>query len=147
MKIQTNKGAIYGPFDKIEALIGFNSISKFLINSGLKYEEECLKLNENFQTSISNVYAFGSIMTSWNKDLGKPEQTFIHNGNKEKSKVILNDIVKKLLIEKKIPFNSRFFISSPKKKITLKGKLKILLKKFCSIQLNFINKFICGIHF
>lgn len=91
-------------FDNVTALIGFDSKCDLFKKIGLVYEEDCLKLDNDFQTSLRNVYAIGSISARWNKKLEKSEPTFIHNGNPNVLSKVVESINKKMLKEISIAF-------------------------------------------
>ena len=85
--------------DEVCVLIGYNSINTLFTNSGITYENECIKTNDDLETSIENIYVFGSIAAKFNGVSSSP--TFISNGNKDKLNLITTSIKKKI-IENKI---------------------------------------------
>lgn len=108
-------------FDIITALIGFNSENPLFSKVGLKFNGECLSLDENFQTNLKNVFAIGSISSRWNLNTNKSEPTFIHNGNPN----ILNIVLKKIneLTLKNIFPENIIDLDNSKKKKSLIRKL------------------------
>jgi thioredoxin reductase len=103
IKLSNNK--VLKNIDMCSVLIGFNSLNKMLINSDFEFEKTCLKLNESYETSKNNVYAFGSIMSKWNFQTNSPNPTFIHNGNDSKLRNIINDLKNKELNKIMSPLN------------------------------------------
>lgn len=84
-------------FDNVTALIGFDSKNSLFEKIGLEYEGDCLMLDNDYQTSLPNVYAIGSISARWNNKSGKSEPTFIHNGNPNVLNKVIESINKKML--------------------------------------------------
>lgn len=79
-------------FDACHVLIGYsprNSLDKGLV---FDFNEECLVLNSEFETSQSNVFVFGSLMATWDTEKNCPTPTYVHNGNDKKLQVIIDSI-------------------------------------------------------
>ena len=73
--------------DICNILIGFSCKNKLFDNIGLEYtEDEYIKINENYETNLKNVFVFGAISTQ------KNDMVYIHNGNPERLKKILSVI-------------------------------------------------------
>ena len=79
-------------FDACHVLIGYSPRNS--LNDGLVFDfnEECLALDSEFQTSQSNVFAFGSLMATWDTERNLPTPTYVHNGNDAKLQVIIDAI-------------------------------------------------------
>jgi thioredoxin reductase len=101
-------------FDQISVLIGYNSRNELFTNSDIKFENECIKTNAEQETSINDIYVFGSIAAKWNGVSSTP--TFISNGNKNKLDIIIKNIKKKI-VERDI--NNCILRSHPYAKIIL----------------------------
>ena len=82
----------FGRFDSVFLLTGFNARSNYLEASSMEYVYDSLRLNASFETSIPNVYAFGSLMSQWDHGKGYGEPTFVHNGNTKKLDKIIDHI-------------------------------------------------------
>lgn len=93
-KIELSDGKLIQSVDKCYLLIGCNSKNQLFNKIGLKYDNKCLYLDENYQTNLKNIYAFGSIMTKWSHQKNRPQPAYIHNGNPIKLKKIVNGIIK-----------------------------------------------------
>lgn len=85
--------------DKVHILIGTNSKSDLFKKMKLKFYNECLLLDEKFQTSLKGIYAFGSIMSKWNMKKNKANDFFIENGHNFELQKILNDINRNKILE------------------------------------------------
>ena len=113
---------------KVVALIGYNSLNDLYNASSIKFDGECLLLDNNYETSMKNVYAFGSIMAKNVNGISEP--TYIHNGNLNKLNVIIKSIKKKE-INKIMGDDSNYYIDKPcistKRKIL--NKLKTIVAK------------------
>ncbi len=81
-----------GPFDHFFCLIGFNSLSPLVRAMELDTEFDCLVLSDSFETSLDSVFAFGSIMSKWDKTNRRANPTFIHNGNEKYLEKIIEEL-------------------------------------------------------
>lgn len=88
-----NNGRKISKVDEVCVLIGYNSINDLFTNSGINYENECIKTNDYLETSIENIYVFGSVSAKFNGVSSTP--TFISNGNNDKLQLIITSIKKK----------------------------------------------------
>lgn len=79
--------------DACTMLLGYNSRNPLFERMGLEFDHECLKLNEWHETSLPNVYAFGSVMARWSGNA--PDPTFIHNGNLKQLNTIIDHLIEK----------------------------------------------------
>lgn len=89
--ILSNK-TVLRDFDAYHVLIGYSP--RDCLNNGivLDFDNECLALSSEFETSQLNVFAFGSLMATWDSTLGRPAPTYVHNGNDTKLQVIIDAI-------------------------------------------------------
>lgn len=92
-RVTLSNGEIVKDIDQCNFFLGYNSKNSLFEKIGLKFDHECLSLNESFETNLKNIYAFGSVMAQWGGDA--PEQTYIHNGNVPKLDVIIDNIIQK----------------------------------------------------
>jgi thioredoxin reductase len=79
-------------FDACHVLIGYSPRNSLSNELAFDFNEECLDLNSDFETSQPNVFAFGSLMATWDTERGVPTPTYVHNGNDAKLKVIIDAI-------------------------------------------------------
>lgn len=85
--------------DNVTALIGFNSKTELFNKINLRFQNECVDSNENYETNLKNVFLIGSINSKWDHNKKTVEPTFIHNGNPEKTMKAINYIRKNLISE------------------------------------------------
>lgn len=88
-----DNGKIIGGFDSCHAFLGYTPVGSLSNSLKLIADNESLALSEFNETSLSGVYAFGSVMARWNNETKAVEPTFIHNGNQNKLKLITHHIV------------------------------------------------------
>jgi thioredoxin reductase len=79
-------------FDSCHILIGYIPKNSLNTRLDLKFSEESLVLSKEFETSNTNIFAFGSLMARPDKATGRLSQTFVSNGNDEKLQHIVDAI-------------------------------------------------------
>ena len=85
-----SNGMVLNDFDACHVLIGYSPRNSLDDGLALDFDNDCLLLSSEFETSQSNVFAFGSLMAKWvNESI---EQTFVDNGNDAKLQVIIDSI-------------------------------------------------------
>jgi thioredoxin reductase len=90
-----SNGMVLSDFDTCHVLIGYSPRNSLNDGLTLDFDNECLVLSSEFETSQPNVFAFGSIMATWDTELGRPTPTYVHNGNDAKLQVIIDSISQK----------------------------------------------------
>ena len=98
-KIVLSNGEIVNNIDNVTALIGFNSRSNLHQKMNLKFEKECIYSDENYMTSLQNIFLIGAISSRWDISKNSVEPTFIHNGNPKKTMTVLHLIKNKVLFD------------------------------------------------
>ena len=121
-------GGLLGPFDQYFSLIGFNSLNPLVRSIGLETQFECLALTDCFETSLESVFAFGSLMATWNPETNRANPTFVHNGNDHELGIIVKELKRRWskaiflsdqsrAVQEKLPrrlnlrFAAKFFLS------------------------------------
>ncbi len=135
--ILSNKKRILN-IDKIHILIGHNSKSELLKKIEAEFNNECLNLDKNFQTSLKGIYAFGSIMSKWDLENNKPLDFFVENGHPQELKKIIRDINKQKILD----FMPNAYINP---KVDLQKKLKPSLKIRISTKAKHFIKKLLGL--
>jgi thioredoxin reductase len=87
-----SNGMVLDGFDSCHVLIGYSPRNSLKNGFDFDFESECLSLTSEFETSQSNVFAFGSIMAIWDKQQGFVAPTYVDNGNESKLQVIIDSI-------------------------------------------------------
>tara|TARA_B100001094_G_scaffold329383_1_gene391995 strand:+ start:2330 stop:3256 length:927 start_codon:yes stop_codon:yes gene_type:complete len=73
--------------DICNILIGFTCKNKLCDKIGIEYtNDEYIKINENYETNLKNIFVFGALSTQ------KNDMVYIHNGNPVRLKKILSVI-------------------------------------------------------
>lgn len=128
-KVQLSTGSSIDAVDNVIVMSGFNSCSDVILNSSIKLESDCVIQSDFHETSVPNVFVFGSISARWDAVSLMKEDTFVSNGNLSKLSLILNTIVTRELssifnLSLDVPVNVDS--SNP----SLLTKLKNRIKKF-----------------
>lgn len=87
-----SNGVVLSDFDACHVLIGYSPRNSLSDRFKLDFDSECLVLSSEFETSQSNVFAFGSLMATWDTNVGRSAPTYVHNGNDAKLQVIIDSI-------------------------------------------------------
>ena len=87
-----SNGIVLSDFDACHVLIGYSPQKSLNDAFVLDFDNECLVLSSEFETSQSNVFAFGSLMATWDAETSLPAPTYVHNGNEAKLQVIIDTI-------------------------------------------------------
>ena len=72
--------------DNCNILIGYNNISDLIKKIGIQHDNKFINIDENYQTSLKNIFIFGSL-ASQNNDM-----VYINKGNPDRLKKIINYI-------------------------------------------------------
>lgn len=90
-----SNGVVLSDFDVCHVLIGYSPRNSLNDRFDIDFDSECLALSSEFETSQSNVFAFGSLMATWDIGLGRSAPTYVHNGNDAKLQVIIDSITRR----------------------------------------------------
>jgi thioredoxin reductase len=121
-----SNGMVLNDFDACNVLIGYSPRNSLNDGIALDFDNECLVLSSEFETSQSNVFAFGSLMATWKEEQGVAAPTFVDNGNDEKLQVIIDSISRREVERIFGPIK----VFTQHRPSSTKSKLKIL-KTFC----------------
>ncbi len=87
-----SNGMVLNDFDACHVLIGYSPVNSLNNGFAFDFDNECLVLSSEFETSQLNVFAFGSIMATWDKEQGFVAPTYVDNGNDAKLQLIIDSI-------------------------------------------------------
>lgn len=133
--ILLDNGEIIGGFDSCHALLGYTPAGNLSKSLNILTVNESLELDKFYQTTLFGVYAFGSVMASWNNETNELEQTFIHNGNPNRLKVI-TDHIKCQEIKDIFNFDRRDLVEESQYSSASSIELKNRLRNFFKLLLS-----------
>jgi thioredoxin reductase len=132
-----SNGMVLSDFDACHVLIGYSPRNSLNDRFDFDFDNECLVLSSEFETSQSNVFAFGSLMATWDAELGRSAPTYVHNGNDAKLQVIIDSITQREVGKIFGPIK----ILGQHSQLNRKSKLRIyrsLIGKFLKNQTTFL---------
>lgn len=90
--LRLSGGSALEDIDEIFALVGYSATGKFVHDLGLATSQGLLKLDENLQTEVKNLFAFGAMATRFDPTTGRMRQSFVDRGNKDSLSLIITAI-------------------------------------------------------